>query len=152
MPFLSGRGLRNRYVPPGSLRRQLAEIELLLDRIRLIPIAEPLKKRMLIHAIWEVAFATGSFLGRYRSESVIRQVGLPIQRDHICRKETLVQELLGRPPDVERIIGRAHCCVVTKDEHKRLSRVGGEIEGWERNLVAGTTVYAMLDQTKMDLH
>jgi hypothetical protein len=155
MPFLSSHRHCDRYRTPDSLPKQVAEIKILLSAIRLLPISEPLKKRMLVHAIWEVAFATGntqrSFLGRYRSESVVRQVGLNIERDHIFRKETLIRELLGPSPDLDRIIERAHCCVVTRDEHERLSRVDEEVEGWERYRAAGITVYDMLDQTKMDL-
>lgn len=117
-----------------------------MDTIRLLLIGESLKKRMLVHAIWEVAFATGNtqraFFGRYRTESVIRQVGLEIQRDHVYRKETLIRELLGASPDLGKIIERAtYCCVVTKDEHARLSHRG--IDGWERYRVAGIKVYDM---------
>ena len=83
---------------------------------------------MLDWALWQVAFATSNsqrkFLGRYRSESVIRQIGQKIQRDHVYQRKTLLQELLGTSPDLERIIVRAQCCVVvTVDEHSRLGKV-----------------------------
>ena len=103
---------------------------------------------MLDWALWQVAFATGNtqkkFLGRYRSESVIRQIGLKIQRDHVYQRKTLLQELLGPSPDLERIILQAQCCVVvTVDEHNRLSK----IDGGEKYRIAGITVYDMLDET-----
>jgi hypothetical protein len=75
---------------------------------------------------------------------VIRQTGLKIQRDHVYQRKTLLQELLGPSPDLERIIGRAQCCVVvTADEHNRLSRT----DGGEKYRIAGIAVYDMLDET-----
>lgn len=89
MPHHSGPEHRRRYVPPNTaaLQQQLVEIKIVLEATRLLPVAEPLKKSMLKHALWEVAIATGNtqnkFLGRYRSESVKCQEGLNIRRDHI---------------------------------------------------------------------
>ena len=125
-----------------------------MDAIRLLNITESLKKRMLVHAIWEVAFATGNtqraFLGRYRTEGVIREVGLEIQRDHVYRKEMLVRELLGVSPDLGNIIERAtYCCVVTKAEHAKLDHRG--IDGWERYRAAGIKVYDMAGETRVEV-
>jgi hypothetical protein len=148
MPFYSGAEHRKRYVPPAALQQQLADIRTVLDELRVLTIAKPLKQSMLDWALWQVAFATGNtqkkFLGRYRSESVIRQIGLKIQRDHVYQRKTLLQELLGPSPDLERIILQAQCCVVvTVDEHNRLSK----IDGGEKYRIAGITVYDMLDET-----
>lgn len=146
MPFQSGPEHRERYVPSGSLQAQLAEIKLLLNAIRQLKITESRKRRMLVHVLWEVAFATGNtqsaFLGRYRTENVIRQPGLAIRRDHVYRKEMLVRDLLGDSPDLDEIIRRAqHCCVVTKEEHDKLDH--GGTDGWERYRIAGIRVYDM---------
>lgn len=82
-------------------------------------------------------------MGRYRSEAVITQVGLKIQRDHAYPRAALLAELLGASPDLESIIDRAQCCcVVTEDEHKRLS--GVTTAGWARYKHAGIIVYDML--------
>lgn len=62
-----------------TLQEQLAEIKIVLDAIRLLPIAAPLKRDMLDCALWKVAHATGNtqhkFMGRYRSETVTTQAG-----------------------------------------------------------------------------
>jgi hypothetical protein len=130
--FYSGIEHRERYVAPVALQQKLADLKIALDGIRVLPIADPLKKSLLNSVLWEVAFATGNdqsrFLGRYRSETVIRQIGLKIQRDHVYRRKTLIQELLGPSPDLQPIILRAQCCVVvTTDERSRLSRTRGPI-------------------------
>jgi hypothetical protein len=112
-------------------------------------IALPLKKRMLVHGVWEVAKATGDFRGRYRSEEVIRTPGLRIQRDHIYKKRTLVEELLGTAPNIDRVIERARCCTVTLDEHQRLHDVDDALDGWDRYEAAGLHVYDMVDETRV---
>jgi hypothetical protein len=150
MPICSTPKHRNRYVPAATLPQQLAEIKILLDALRLLPIARPLKKGMLDWALWQVTFATGNtqkeFLGRWRSESVIRQVGLKTERDHVYQRKTLLEGLFSSSPDLDGIIARAQCCVVvTADEHRSLSR----IDGGEKYRIAGITVYDMLYETKV---
>lgn len=152
MPFLSDARHRQRYAPIPTLQPQLADIKIVLDAIRLLPIATPLKKDMLTGALWQVAYATGNtqrkFMGRYRSESVITKAGLKIERDHAYRRAILMGELLGPSPDLDAIIERAQrCCLVTGDEHRRLHKV--EIDGWERYRAAGITIYDMLTETKL---
>ena len=153
MAFVSDAKHRTRYAVSPAVEKQIAEIKILLEGIRTLPIGTPMKKRMLVHAIWEVAFATGNtqraFMGRYRSEAVVNQPGLKIQRDHIYKKEALIQELLGPSPNLDEILDRAHCCVVTEDEHRKLGLINDAIDGWERYRAAGITVYDMVDQTKV---
>ena len=150
MPFCSGPEHRNRYVSPATLEQQLAEIRIVLDALRRLPVARPLKKEMLDWALWQITFATGNtqrkFLGRWRSESVIRQIGLKIERDHVYQRKTLLEELLGPSPDLERIVARAQqCVVVTADEHRALRLV----DGGEKYRLAGIAVYDMFDETKI---
>jgi hypothetical protein len=145
---------RHRYSPSPTLKQQLADIKVVLDALRLLTIATPLKKDMLDAALWQVAFATGNtqskFMGRYRSEAVITQAGVKIQRDHAHRRAVLLAELLGPSPDLDSIIERAQCCcLVTEDEHRRLSGIA--IDGWERYGAAEIVVYDMLDARKMEL-
>ena len=109
---------------------------------------------MLDAALWQVAFVTGNtqskFMGPYRSEAVITQPGLKIQRDHAHRRATLVSELLRPSPDLDSIIDRAQCCcIVTEDEHRRLAAVA--IDGWERYAAAGIVVYDMWHGRRMDV-
>ena len=153
MSFTSNANHRKSYVSLPAEKQRLADIKILLDTIRTLPIEEPIKKRMLVHVVWEIAFATGntqgSFMGRYRSAKVINQSGLPIQRDHINKKAALIAASLGPSPDLEAIIECAQCCVVTDDEHAQLGAVSAEIDGWERYLAAGISVYDMATGSKV---
>jgi hypothetical protein len=141
-------------MPSPTLVQQFRDITAVIEALRQLPIATALKRDMLDAALWEVAFATGNtqnrFMGRYRSEAVITQPGLKIQRDHAFRRATLLSELLGSSPDLGSIIDRAQCCcIVTEDEHRRLVAVG--IDGWERYPAASIVVYDMWHGRRMDI-
>lgn len=148
MPFVSKPAHARRYVESPATTQRLADVRVLLDMIRQLDIATPLKKRMLVHGIWEVAKATGDFCGRYRSEGAIRTDGSRIQRDHIYKKSTLIAELLTPSPDLDRVIEQARCCIVTAEEHRKLHDIDGDLDGWDRYRAAGIIVYDMLDETR----
>ena len=144
MPILSTKAHAKNYTEALDLSQRLADIRLLLDSIRQMEIAEPLKKRMLVHGVWEVARASGNYYSRYRSERVRNTVGEPIQRDHIFKKRTLVEELLSPSPNLDKILDQAQCCIVTKNEHDKLHDIDNNLDGWDRYREAGILVYDML--------
>ena len=149
MAFLSKAAHQKRFIETQTTVAQLSDVKTLLNALRCIPVALAMKKRMLVHGIWEVAHATGDFLGRYRSEAVIRNPGQKIQRDHIYQKRTLIEELLGPSPDIDSIVERACCCVVTEEEHGKLHTVSRRLDGWERYKAAGVVVYDMKTETRV---
>ena len=149
MPFTSTLRHRERYVESPKTAQQLADVRVLLDVLRSLPIGLSLKKKMLVGAIWQICESTGSFHARHRSEGVIRTVGQKIQRDHVFKKQTLIAELLGSEPDLDNIIKQALCCIVTEDEHKRLHRIDKSVDGWARYRAAGIVVYDMLDESRV---
>lgn len=149
MPILSTSSHANLYVESSDLVQRLADIKLLIDSIRQMEIGTPLKKRMLVHAIWEIAKASGNFCSRYRSDRVIQNPGFRIQRDHIFKKSTLVEELLSPTPDIDRVMEQALCCIVTRDEHERLHGIDVNFDGWDRYRDARISVYDMLDKTQV---
>jgi hypothetical protein len=143
MPITSDTKHRHRFVATARTTQRLAEIRVLLDGIRQLPIGLALKRTMLIQAIWQVAECTGSFYSRYRSERVIKRQGLRIQRDQIYKKPTLIAELLAAQRDLDAIIQQAQCCVVTEDEHRKLHKVDTRLDGWDRYRAAGIAIYDM---------
>ncbi len=150
MPFTSGPEHRSRYVPPSDLQQRLTDIHVVIDAIRVLPINKALKHDMLDEAIWQVTYATGNtqstFMGRYRSERVITEVGLKIERDHVYRRKTLLQMLLNPSADLEQILDFAQCCVViTAEEHRSVDA----IDGWQKYEAAHITVYDMLTGFKI---
>jgi hypothetical protein len=61
MPFLSSHRHRERYAPSSTLPQQLADIRAVIEALRQLPIATPLKRDMLDAALWRpTAFAAFS--------------------------------------------------------------------------------------------
>jgi hypothetical protein len=130
MGFESLQKHQQRYVVPHDLQQRLPDIRTALAAITVLPIGATLKKDLLDELLWQVTYATGNtqkkFMGPYRSERVITEVGLPIERDHVYQRKTLLQLLLGPAPDLDEILKLAQCCVVlTADEHRRVSDIDG---------------------------
>jgi len=154
MPILSTTRHAARYVPPVDLDQRIEDIKVLLRSISSLAIGVEIKKRMLRQAIWEVTYAKGNAqgraFGRYRSREVISTPGLQIQRDHIHEMKVLISLLLRESPDVERIVQLADCCVVTKDEHDRLTAIGKTTGGHARYAHAGVVVFDMLTERPID--
>jgi len=140
---------QQRFIESADTSQRLADIRMLLSTLCQLDIGLAVKKRMLVHGLWQVAMATGNFCARYRSAAVMKTVGVKIRRDHIYKKEALVAKLLAPNPNIEKIIERARCCIVTIKEHDRLHDVDESLDGWDRYRAAGIVVYDMLDGSKI---
>ena len=154
MPFLSDAKHCGLYTSSPTLVQELEDIGVVIETLRQLPIATRLKKGMLDAALWQVVFATGNtqkkFMGPYRGETVITRPGLKIQRDHAYRRVTLLSELFGPSPDLDSIIDRAQCCcIVTEDEHRRLTAI--DIDGWDRYTAANIVMYDMRHGRRVDV-
>ena len=132
MPILSTPKHAKPFVASPHEAQHLADIETLIRDLQRININPRVQKMMLDRAVWLVVELTGNFYGRYRSDEAKSRVGVRIQRDHVFTRKLLVSELQGGASNISSIIDRAQCCVVTKDEHDRLSKVPQSIVGWDR--------------------
>jgi hypothetical protein len=141
------------YVPAADIDVHLGEIAMLLDSLRKLPLDGKRLRRILKQAIWEVAYATGNtqsrFLGQYRSESVIQNIGLKIERDHVHQMANLIEELLCADCDVQSIVLKSECCIITREEHLRLTSLPRSIDGWERYRHAEIVVMDMKTGQRM---
>ena len=130
-----------------DVESDLKDVMRVMTNILSLNINIVIKKRMLNHAIWEVAYATGNFKGRYRSQGVIDSVEKEIQRDHVHQKKDTVDRLLKGQASVEQAVENTIHCVVTREEHHRLSdysKLNPEVDGWNRYKNIGVVVYDML--------
>jgi len=142
-----------RHHQPYQARRDidvvLDDVERLITSLLKLEIKLPLKKRMLVHALWEVAIANGSFCPRFRSIGTVQALGERIQRDHVFQKKRLVSRLLAGE-NVRSVMDDSIVCTVTVEEHKRLteiSRTTSDLDGWERYHQARVSVRDMIDKT-----
>jgi hypothetical protein len=133
------------HVEPPDLRKQFQDIATLIDALLKLDISKPVKRRMLNHAIWEVNQAQGRFSDRYRSSTAISNVGVEIQRDHVFQKKILIDSLLQNTQDVNSVLRKATCCVISREEHTRLTRHRKEmqVDGWLTYIGCGIVVHDM---------
>ena len=132
MPILSTAKHADPFTPDPDEAQHLADIETLMRELQRIKVRPRVKKMMLDRAVWLVVELTGNFFSRYRSEGATSTVGVRIQRDHVHTRKSLVAELMAGTPNIRAVIDRAQCCVVTKEEHNRLSEVPQTVIGWDR--------------------
>jgi hypothetical protein len=143
MPYRSTRKHRDPYFAPADAKQRLQEAVQLLSTLRDMPLHEKTKKKMLNHAIWLVVESTGNFYSKFRSAGVLAALDVPIQRDHIYPRKQLVREVLANEIDLAEIVQRAQCCIVTKDEHDRLSKISTTAQGRERYRLAEVEIHDM---------
>jgi hypothetical protein len=116
-----------------------ARIESALEAIRaLLPLALlPAHKRELISiCLWKLTEADGGKYGtRYRSEAALDAPRSKLAHEHVYQRARMVRAMLAEPHRLEEFARRAVGCVVTREEHKRLTALGvarPELDGWAR--------------------
>jgi hypothetical protein len=143
MPFVSELKHRKPFKPRIDLAQRLADIEVVLAAIQPLDIHLSTKREMLDRALWLVAELSGDFTPRHRSDGSLRTLGIKIQRDHVYPRSSLIASVLSGQEPLSEIVGRAMCCLVTEDEHRRLSMVPPETIGWDRYRFAEVVVRDM---------
>lgn len=144
MPILSTLSHKNPYRAHRDEDKRIAELCRLADEIRRCQISESLKKKFLKNVVWEMTIITKSFTGRFRSAAVISEAGQKIQRDHVIRKESLVSRLLTSAERTPDILSDGIHCIVTEDEHKRLTafdKSKPSVHGWARYKECGIEAF-----------
>ena len=133
---------RKPYRDRADLEVRLTAVQRLLCSLRDCDLPQDSKKRMLHHAIWEVARVLGNFTPEFRSKGVLEgEVGTKIEREHVFKRKKIVADILLAREDIAAIVQRIVHCVVTKAEHDRLRGVSDSVDGWSRYTMAGVEVY-----------
>jgi hypothetical protein len=104
-----------------------------------LDILERHKRDIISGMLWKITEARGKYTTRYRSKASM-EAGTKLQHEHVFTRKDLTDRILAEPQHVREILCDAIGCVVTVDEHKRLSRVAGTIRGWNRYTAAGVEV------------
>jgi hypothetical protein len=114
---------------------------------------DPQRRRILSQAIWFVSEADGKYLTRYRSrgarEAQASGSVQDLRHDHVITRKALIDGMLAEPRHAEKILRGAIACVVTVEEHARLTALRPEPSGWERYLAASVDVFDMLTDTPL---
>ena len=81
---------------------------------------------------------------RFRSAGVLGPEVVSIQHEHVVRRKHIVDEILAAPGETRTILSQAEACLVTVEEHKRLSQLPDTVVGWDRYTEARVVVHDML--------
>jgi len=101
------------------------------------------RRELLSIAVWKFTEADAGKWGlRFRSEGVLSGNGSGVQHEHVKPRKQLVDELLATGAPAE-VFKTAIACLVTREEHQRLSVVDPELLGWQRYAAAGIQVWDM---------
>jgi hypothetical protein len=129
-----------------DLQLRLGSLKNVIEFLRGCDLPEDSKKRMLNHAIWEITKALGDFTPEFRSRGVIEgSVGAKIEREHVYKRKRIVADILCKQESLESVLSRVIHCVVTKEEHDKLSSVPVTEDGWSRYKLAGVEVFRCRD-------
>lgn len=96
------------------------------------------KKELINVAIWKISEADGKYKVRYWSEGALLSKQNNWHHEHVYTRKELVDRLLSGE-EVDNVIQNIIACVVTRDEHKKLSQ--SKKQGWERYLDMSIKVY-----------
>jgi hypothetical protein len=102
------------------------------------------RRKTLSLALWLATEADGKYNLRYRSAGA-RELGPADRRllrhEHVQTRKQLIDEITAHPSRTREIVLSALACVVTDDEHQRLTAVAENLQGWNRYIAAGVDVY-----------
>lgn len=111
-----------------------------------LDILEQHKKKMLTEVQWLISEAHGKYTTKYRSLGSILDGNEALQHEHVFPRKKLSMRILEDPSNVQKYLDEVIGCVVTKDEHDKLSsaeKQNPELDGWARYRAAGIEVYDM---------
>jgi hypothetical protein len=115
---------------------------------------KPWVKEFIKLGLWKVSEAeAGKYSTRYRSLKSRRE-GARVQHDHVMERAKIADELIAHPERMDEILDTVIGCVVTKNEHRRLteiSRLNPDLDGWDRYAAAGIVVIDTMTGERMIL-
>lgn len=111
-----------------------------------LPILERHKRDIISGLLWKITEARGKYTTRYRSKESMA-AGAKVEHDHVFTRKDLTDRIIAEPERAREILRDAIACVVTVEEHRRLSRIGPAVHGWDRYTEAGVEVVDTDDGT-----
>jgi hypothetical protein len=103
------------------------------------------RRELLDNVLWLVTVApSGKYTTRFRSRAAVVDPHAELRHEHVYTRRSLIRRMLDDPSCIGTVIReQAIGCVVTKAEHRQLSRFDKSHEGWERYRAAGIDVLDM---------
>lgn len=109
-----------------------------------LPILDAHKRDIINGMLWTITEARGKYTTRYRSKGAFdAPKGTKLQHEHVIPRKQLVERIMREPYAAREHLSTAIGCVVTVEEHRRLTsidRTQPGLHAWERYAAAGITV------------
>ena len=117
----------------------LESVTVMIEGVLTLPILERHKRDVVSGMLWKITEARGKYKTRYRSRGAMES-GAQVQHEHVFTRKVLTDRILAKPELAREILRDAIACVVTVEEHQRLSSVSASLRGWDRYKAAGIEV------------
>jgi hypothetical protein len=116
----------------------------LVEATLALPILDDHKRGVINGMLWSITQARGKYTTRFRSTAAGNAPkGTKLQHEHVIPRKDLVRAIMTEPHRARELLTTAIGCVVTKEEHERLTRITREqpkLHGWDRYTAAGIAV------------
>lgn len=107
------------------------------------------RRHALTNTVWWYTEADGKLKVRYRSAGVLADPAAKVHHEHVVPRKTLVDRMIADPDKIPEILASALACLVTVEEHGRLTALPPHLQGWDRYRAAGVAVVDMADGAAM---
>jgi hypothetical protein len=120
---------------------KLASAKKAIRAILELDILERHRDELLSLMIWKITEAGGKYNLRFCTVGTLRNPVAKRQHEHVYPRKWLIAQLKADPSLVDEVLAKAFGCVITIDEHRRLSAASRGLLGWDRYRAAGIRVY-----------
>ena len=137
-----------KFVPSPERDEKLRFCVTALEKILEIPGGGEIKEDLFRAVVWIVSELDGKFTARFRSRSALEAPAGTVQHEHVFPMKDLWALVRG-PVRPAQLLPLVAACVVTRDEHRRLSaydRNPNARFGWLRYMECQIPVVDMLAQ------
>jgi len=104
-----------------------------------LDILERHKRDIISGMLWKITEARGKYKTRYRSIGS-KEKGAKLQHEHVFTRKDITDRIIAEPERTREILRDAIGCVVTVDEHRKLTTIDPSLRGWDRYTAAGVDV------------
>lgn len=112
------------------------------------------KKELISVCLWKISEADGKYKTRFQSKAALNAKKEQLRHDHVFERKSLIENIIDKPEEIDKILTNAIGCIVTKEEHSELTNVSREkpqLEGWQRYIEAGIKVFDLKEQKEVKL-
>jgi hypothetical protein len=142
---MTSRGYQAPYAPSVDRELRLSSASGLAKWAITTPDLHPQHRTLVAkQALWLATSCDGKLTPRFRTRAAMTYDGphywSVLQHEHVVPLRVLVDEMIERPDEIDAIVRGAPACLVTREEHQRLTPLDRTHRGWDRYRAASVEV------------